>query len=106
MSDTVENLDTRDLGFSDAEDEPEEVDSEFNPSGKWLLIIPDANHPFVLVVFSIIDLTAQIKFERNLIIIIDKFCNIYTVIEMIWLKLNNKTVVFCRAACSWNEPVS
>uniref|UniRef100_A0A8C1B3G3 Phospholipase n=2 Tax=Cyprinus carpio TaxID=7962 RepID=A0A8C1B3G3_CYPCA len=26
MSDTVENLDTRDLGFSDAEDEPEEVD--------------------------------------------------------------------------------
>uniref|UniRef100_A0A9J8CWX9 Phospholipase n=2 Tax=Cyprinus carpio TaxID=7962 RepID=A0A9J8CWX9_CYPCA len=33
MSDTVENLDTRDLGFSDAEDEPEEVDSEFNPSG-------------------------------------------------------------------------
>uniref|UniRef100_A0A8C1TCV5 Phospholipase n=1 Tax=Cyprinus carpio TaxID=7962 RepID=A0A8C1TCV5_CYPCA len=27
MSDTVENLDTRDLGFSDAEDEPEEVDS-------------------------------------------------------------------------------
>ncbi|XP_051556150.1 phospholipase D1-like [Myxocyprinus asiaticus] len=34
MSDTVENLDTRELGFSDAEDEPEEVDfSEFNPSG-------------------------------------------------------------------------
>uniref|UniRef100_A0A672PL97 Phospholipase n=1 Tax=Sinocyclocheilus grahami TaxID=75366 RepID=A0A672PL97_SINGR len=33
MSDTVENLDTRDLGFSDAEDEPEEVDCEFNPSG-------------------------------------------------------------------------
>ncbi|RXN05701.1 phospholipase D1 [Labeo rohita] len=33
MSDTVENLDTRDLGFSDGEDEPEEVDSEFNPSG-------------------------------------------------------------------------
>uniref|UniRef100_A0A9J8CFW8 Phospholipase n=1 Tax=Cyprinus carpio carpio TaxID=630221 RepID=A0A9J8CFW8_CYPCA len=32
MSDTVENLDTRDLGFSDAEDEPEEVDCEFNPS--------------------------------------------------------------------------
>uniref|UniRef100_A0A9J7Y9P9 Phospholipase n=2 Tax=Cyprinus carpio TaxID=7962 RepID=A0A9J7Y9P9_CYPCA len=26
-NDTVENLDTRDLGFSDAEDEPEEVDS-------------------------------------------------------------------------------
>lgn len=35
MSDTVENLDTRELGFSDAEDEPEEVDfSEFNPLGK------------------------------------------------------------------------
>ncbi|KAI7809286.1 phospholipase D1a [Triplophysa rosa] len=34
MSDTVENLDTRELGFSDAEDEPEEVDfNEFNPSG-------------------------------------------------------------------------
>ncbi|XP_016399344.1 phospholipase D1-like [Sinocyclocheilus rhinocerous] len=33
MSDTVENLDTRDLGFSDAEDESEEVDCEFNPSG-------------------------------------------------------------------------
>uniref|UniRef100_A0A672PMY3 Phospholipase n=1 Tax=Sinocyclocheilus grahami TaxID=75366 RepID=A0A672PMY3_SINGR len=32
MSDTVENLDTRDLGFSDAEDEPEEVDFTF-PEG-------------------------------------------------------------------------
>uniref|UniRef100_A0A671Q0Z4 Phospholipase n=1 Tax=Sinocyclocheilus anshuiensis TaxID=1608454 RepID=A0A671Q0Z4_9TELE len=32
MSDTVENLDTRDLGCSDAEDEPEVVDCEFNPS--------------------------------------------------------------------------
>uniref|UniRef100_A0A9J7Z5D6 Phospholipase n=1 Tax=Cyprinus carpio carpio TaxID=630221 RepID=A0A9J7Z5D6_CYPCA len=31
MSDTVENLDTRDLGFSDAEDEPEEVDSSRIP---------------------------------------------------------------------------
>lgn len=38
MSDAVENLDTRELGFSDAEDEPEEVDFEFNPSGEWLLI--------------------------------------------------------------------
>lgn len=33
MSDSVENLDTRELGFSDAEDEPEEVDFDFNPSG-------------------------------------------------------------------------
>ncbi len=44
MSDTVESLDTRDLGFSDAEDEPEEVDCEFNPSGKWLLITSDPKH--------------------------------------------------------------
>jgi len=39
MSDAVENLDTRELGFSDTEDEPEEVDSEFNPSGEWLLLL-------------------------------------------------------------------
>ncbi len=52
MSDTVESLDTRDLGFSDAEDEPEEVDCEFNPSGKWLLITSDPKHSFILVVLS------------------------------------------------------
>lgn len=36
MNDSVENLDTRELGFSDAEEEPEEVDcNDFNTSGDF-----------------------------------------------------------------------
>lgn len=49
MSDAVENLDTRELGFSDAEDEPEEVDSEFNPSGEWLLLFQTHFNPFYVL---------------------------------------------------------
>uniref|UniRef100_A0A8C1UBN4 Phospholipase n=1 Tax=Cyprinus carpio TaxID=7962 RepID=A0A8C1UBN4_CYPCA len=46
MSDTVENLDTRDLGFSDAEDEPEEVDY---PKHSYVLVVLSSRIPFSAV---------------------------------------------------------
>lgn len=52
MSDAVENLDTRELGFSDAEDEPEEVDfKEFNPSGKCYI----EKRPFIVDAHQVIE---------------------------------------------------